>query len=53
MPFILFTNKELEPYRPYTKYPKNKAYKRFVFSLKDMAQNTLSIYMSNKSVNNP
>lgn len=51
VPFILFTNKELEPHRPYDKYPKNKTFKRFVFSLKDMAQNTSSIFKANTNIN--
>jgi DNA-directed RNA polymerase subunit RPC12/RpoP len=51
VPFILFTNKELEPYRPYDKYPKNKTFKRFVFSLKDMAQNTSSVFKANTNIN--
>ena len=51
VPFILFTNKELEPYRPYDKYPKNKKINKFVFSLKDMAQNTSSIFKANTNIN--
>ncbi len=51
VPFILFTNKELEPFQIYDKYPKNKIFKKHVFSLKDMAQNTPSFYMSKDITN--
>ena len=53
IPFILFTNKELEPFQIYDEYPKSKIFKKHVFSLKDMAQNTFSIFKANTNINNP
>ena len=51
VPFILFTNKELEPFQIYDKYPKTKIFKKHVFSLKDMAQNTSTIFKANININ--
>jgi len=53
VPFILFTNKELEPFQIYDKHPKSKIFKKHVLSLKDMAQNTFSIFKANKNINTP
>lgn len=53
VPFILFTNKELEPFQIYDKYPKSKIFKKHVLSLKDMAQNTSSIFKTNTNINTP
>ena len=53
IPFILFTNKELEPYLIYAEYPKSKIFEKPIFSLKGMAQNTSSLYMGDNNINNP
>jgi len=49
--FIIFTNKELEPFQIYDKYHKGEIFKKHVFSLKDMAQNTSSIFKANTNIN--
>jgi len=51
--FIIFTNKELELFQIYDKYHKGEIFKKHVFSLKDMAQNTFSIFKANTNINNP
>ena len=51
VPFILFTNKELEPFQIYDKYHKGEISKKHVSSLKDMAQNTSSIFKANTNIN--